>query len=40
MRDERGQSLSAMIAVVLLALFLMTGLVVESSTETNQGESL
>ena len=35
MRDERGQSLSAMIAVVLLALFLMTGLVVDGGRQAS-----
>lgn len=31
--DERGQSLSALVAVVLLALFLVTGLVVDGGRQ-------
>lgn len=32
-RDQRGQSLSALIAVVLVAFFLMTGLVVDGGRQ-------
>lgn len=32
-RDERGQSLSALVAVVLVALFLITGLVVDGGRQ-------
>ncbi len=32
-RDERGQSLSALVAVVLVALFLVTGLVVDGGRQ-------
>lgn len=32
-RDERGQSLSALVAVVLIALFLVTGLVVDGGRQ-------
>ncbi len=38
-RDERGQSLSALVAVVLLALFLITGLVVDGGRQVAAASS-
>lgn len=38
-RDERGQSLSALVAVVLVALFLVTGLVVDGGRQVAAARS-